>query len=601
MYQIYSNDTLIFDDTQPEIITSSGTRAMNAIRPKLNLTAGAAGSLEFTLTQESAGYNEVKRLSSTIRVLRDREIIWIGRVLSEKSNLWRDRTLVCEGALAFLNDTIVPVEMIAGTAGQILSTLLNAHNGKTGTRSVLFGTTNISGTLTLEAGTCTTYEAVEKLVGTYGGIVRTRIVSGEVYLDWLADYPDSTGQEQSIEFGENLLDFAPEQDCTDFCTAVYVRGAQVPNSDPPTYYNSGWVTKSQDVLAELGRIERFIEMSDLDNEIQLAAEGARYLADRQYDALTLSISALDLHVLNPDAQPFSLLERVHVGSYYHGMDKTFAVIGLSIDLADQSKTGFTLGDPNVAYKRRVQTLTEKTIDAEQQTAEDISKTAAETREYAEDRADEAYAAASADIQEARDEIDDHMNSMSQGYLFIDYNDQGTQGIYIVREHKITSLSEIRDGDNVWKWDSSGFGHTNHYNGASTHWNVALTEFGEINADRIVTGLLLAQYIKLYGDLAVYNNGSATGVVGGYLGYGAGHNASQSTSGIHMFVDNGQVEVIVTSDGARMSYGNYNIYVGSAGVVVSGGAPERGGVPSSCPLTVYGDIYYSGNLTQFTPT
>lgn len=592
---IYTHTTSA--DIAPDSMAFSGVNRgelvekNGAVSPKLTLTAGAAGSLELTLTPVSAGYNTVKRLTSTIHVKRDGTEIWQGRVLAESSDLWKDRVLTCEGAMAYLNDTIYMGGEMSGSAATIMAVLLANHNGQAVSRQIQAGSCTVDGTLTLGGDIRTTYDAVSSLVSDYGGILRTRISGGAVYLDWLADYPATTSP-QTIRFGENMLDYAPTQDCTDFATAVFVRGAEIQDSEGQgtgTYYNSGWIYNAYSYAA-YGWIGRFLDMSDLQSSADCATEAVRWLEDKQYDELTLSVSALDLHVLNPNVQPFNLLEKVHVSSVYHGMEKDFAVIGLSINLDDPSKTGFTLGDPVVAYKRRVRTLTQQTIQDAEEAHEEVEAANA----YTEQKAEEAASA----LQEAREEINDTMNSLSQGYIFIDTDGTDTQGIYIV-EHPIHALSEIQNGWNVWKWSADGFGHTDAWAGDNTVWNVAITHDGKINADMILTGLLMAQYIKLYGDMAVYNGATGT-VVGGYLGYGEGQAESQSggvpTMGIHMYMNTGALinEAIVTSAGVRLSSkgqnGEAHLYVvfdpntGTPNVTVDGN------------LTVYGDITASGSIT-----
>ena len=58
----------------------------------------------------------------------------------------------------------------------------------------------------------------------------------------------------------------------------------------------------------------------------------------------------------------------------------------------------------------------------------------------------------------------------------------------------------------------------------------------------------------------------------------------------MYTGNGSVECIVTENGARLSYGNYHLFVGPTGVVVQG---TNG---SNCNLNVIGNISATGTIT-----
>ena len=67
----------------------------------------------------------------------------------------------------------------------------------------------------------------------------------------------------------------------------------------------------------------------------------------------------------------------------------------------------------------------------------------------------------------------------------------------------------------------------------------------LSANDITTGLLSADYIKLGGDMAVYD-ALNSGTVGGWLGYTTG---TYGGAGIHM--QSGLGEVVATTSGAKL--------------------------------------------------
>lgn len=568
MYQIYADNVCIFDDTIP---------GPWALAPRLTLTAGAAGSLSFTLPRNAAGYDSVQRLTSTISVLRDGATIWMGRPLTEERDLWDGRVIFCEGALAWLNDTIAMV------TDPTMSGILQAHNAKElANRQIQFGGAWTAEHLTAEADGSTSLQLATRMTQELGGLLDMKYPGGVPSLYWLQNYPVPTGNEQSLVFGENLLDFTRSWDMTDFATVCYVRGAEIQDAEghgTGTYYNSGWVVST--AMADYGRIEKYFNFSDLDTNALCIDEADAYLRNQQFAEMQITVTALDLHILNPAVKSFDLLERVHVLSPLHGLDGVFAVTNLEIPLDAPENTAYTLGFVNVDYVRRVRTLTKQQLQQDEQLREDIEETGAQAKKHA----DEIAMELNQTIEDARQEIYDTMSSLTEGYVFIDTNGTNTQGIYIT-DSPITSVSEITPGMHVWKWSMTGLGYSDD---GGTTWRTAMTYDGKINADLILTGLLMVQYIKLYGNMAVFDSSSGS-VPGGYLGYGAGANSNgDTTPGIHMFVDNGATEVIVTSAGVRMSFGNYHLYISSNGVEITGG----GGLP--CDLTVNGDINYTGSL------
>lgn len=361
MYQVFADNVCIFSDSSPD-------QAYKAVSPKLTLAANAAGSLSIILPKGNAGYDTVQRLTSTVRVERDGTVIWMGRVLSEKRDLWGSRELFCEGALAFLNDT---TPMIANPT---LASVLAAHNGKKvdSNRQITLGTSAYGG-ITAEADGSSSLEIVNKLVGDLGGVLRMRYtcdLSGQQWtptLDWLSGYPTSEDA-QTLEFGRNLLDFTRSWDMTDFSTYCYVRGAEIEESDPKAYYASGWITLGDgptSPAAMYGRIEKYLDYSDLQSNDACISAAQTYLATQQFADMTLELTAVDLHILDPSIRPFELLEKVHVHSGVHGLDQNFAVTGMDIPLDAPENTSYTLALADMPYKRRVQTITKATKQVQQ--------------------------------------------------------------------------------------------------------------------------------------------------------------------------------------------------------------------------------------------
>lgn len=599
MYEIYADNVCIFSDSSPDV-------SLKCINPKLTLAASAAGSLEITLPVTNAGYKTVQRITSTIYVKRDGVEIWRGRPLTESIDFFNSRVLTCEGALSYLNDTILYLQE-KKAPGTVIEDILNKHNFEEDSqhvvhnrvpanRQIVKGTVGLTDeSISVDAQYIRTLEALNNLQSTYGGIFRTRIDNGSIVLDWLADYPAVTGDEQAIEFGKNLLDFSRGFDNTEFATAVWVRGKDEDRSYTPDYdpdgddSNNGYeivngggtVSVPHAVLVvnavaeqTYGRIETVVRYDDLTTDQELATEGAKFLQQIQFQNLVLDLTAVDLHLLNPSIKAFELLERVHVTSWAHGLDDTFAVLGITIPLDNPSRTTYTLGSPSVAYKRRVKTLTEITQDEAETAQEDIERTAQQAHDYTTNQ-----------VTDARNDLTAKMNAGTRGYITIDYSatsgSEGTDGIYITDEKlpvedgmTIAARLAAAGVTSYWQWTADGLGYREHSEDPITgqgSWSylIAITNDGQINASMITTGLLLAQYIKLYGDLSVYPDAN-TAVASGYLGYGTGHDSTDTTNGIHMFVNRsggGVNEVIVTNAGARMTTGDNHVYVTPAGITL----------------------------------
>lgn len=365
MYTIYAagangTETVLFSDTMPD-------SAYKALSPRLTLTAGAAGSLSLTLPKNNAAYAAVERLTTTMRVERDGETIWMGRVLSEKTDIWHSRAIFCEGAQAWLNDILMPTAERTGSAATLMDAVLGVYNQKAAAnRQIARGECTVTGSLTLSTDYGSALEAVNKLVSDYGGVLRMRYPNNIPTLDWLADYPAIAGGEQPLQFGENLLDFTRSWDLADFATVCYVRGGEIEGTDPvQTAFGTYELTAAQ---TRYGTIEKFLSYTDLVTNAACTIAAQNYLEHQQYDGMTLEVTALDLHILSPDIQPWNICQRVPVQAAMYGLAAPFAVTGMEIPLDAPEQTRYTLGPANTPYVRRVNTIT-RVAQANQQAAQ----------------------------------------------------------------------------------------------------------------------------------------------------------------------------------------------------------------------------------------
>jgi hypothetical protein len=122
MYKIYCDDVCIYDDIRPDVDSK-------VINPKLTMEENSAGQLSFQMPPGNIGYNLVKRMDSLITVYLEDEVIWEGRVISEDEDYFNQRNVVCEGALAFLNDTIQPPAEYHNISPRVfLERLIAIHN-----------------------------------------------------------------------------------------------------------------------------------------------------------------------------------------------------------------------------------------------------------------------------------------------------------------------------------------------------------------------------------------------------------------------------------------------------------------------------------------
>lgn len=190
--------------------------------------------------------NDVSVLNVTctkVSNTRVETLLWEGRVLSEDVDFKNCRVIYCEGDLAYLNDTRQAPRVYTNiTFRNYISKLIAEHNSKvsperrfvlgetwepTKKKDDTYGQSDPEENITTHTTNFeTTLELLNALVTDFGGHLRVRRTSvNDVVtrtIDWLEKYPRKSNQ--TIKFGENLLDFTRKYDMSKMCTAVYPTG-----------------------------------------------------------------------------------------------------------------------------------------------------------------------------------------------------------------------------------------------------------------------------------------------------------------------------------------------------------------------------------------
>lgn len=504
MYKIYADDVLIYDDTSPDPYVKVAS-------PKLTVEKNAAGSLKMTIPPGNIGYDYIVRMITEIKVEKDGYEYWSGRVIQEDKDFWNNRTLTCEGELAYFNDTTQPQEHYSLSTTPIrlyFEALLDEHNehAPAGKQfEVGYVDPNLEpDRLELDTNYETTIECINKIIDEYGGFIQIRKQGGVRYLDYWKEEPGTSSQ--IIEFGKNLVDFTSSFDSTEYATVVVPLGAKIEQEDsdlPDSYLTvegatvegadgTRFVKLSQDIIDTYGWIEVVVHFDDIDDANELYYLGKRYLQDIQYDTMVINLTALDLHYLNPDIEDVKLGDMIHVTSAPHGIDHDFAVTKLDISLDQPQNTTFQLGD-NIKTS-----LTSATNKANAELLEKL-------REGVDIEADAILEAAKANTNAL-------MNMTLNGYVTLlteeDETGRHSEGLYI--SHSLP-LKDPDTGEFVaqrfWKWGPTGLGYTD--DGGQT-WKVAMTMDGSIVGDRIAAGTIHGSKITA-GTLALTTSAGQEGM------------------------------------------------------------------------------------------
>lgn len=477
MYRVFSDDTCIHDSKSPE-------KAVHLIDPVLKLGDNIAGSFSFTIPTNNVGYNIVTRLISTIKVYRENKLIWTGRVITETFDFYGHRKCSCEGALAFLNDTIQTSHTYNNTTMEnFLQTLISNHNAKVPvSRRINIGSITVHDMNDSHVYS-TNYENTwtifkKEIYDRLGGHVRIRYVDSDDVprLDYLGDYPKTATQE--INFGNNLLDFTKNWDLSNLVTVILPRGAQLDNEDEwgnklyvtvESVNNGSKYVKNNTGYNTYGWISEVIDFSDVETPSVLLELANLYLSSLQFDEMQLNVSAFDLHHLNSNISSFDLLDEVRCISKPHGMDTMFPVEAMSIPLDKPDSVSYTMGKTS-------ESLSTKTYSANQNILSKIQN----------------MPSAQNLLDAAKQQATEILNMATTGYVNIIQENEQSQALVI------TNTPGIANATKLWRFNMNGLGYSN--NGGTTY-DLAITMDGTIVADFIKTGILSDGVGKNYWNLS----------------------------------------------------------------------------------------------------
>lgn len=254
-----------------------------------------AGSLEFGVTSNFAPILEDKKI---ITLTDGEETVFRGRVLSASRKTVGEMSVLCEGELAFFNDSTV-VGTFHGEIEDVISRLIELHNSRTAAwQHIAEGDLNSSGT--------------EFIVGESGKRVRTMemlqnaiamepdfflfFANGELNYDFL-NHPRYMNQ-QEIVFGENLISFRRERRFDDIVTRVYAYGTTQEGEhirlDNP-------VDADADAIAQYGIIAKRIDVN-ADSTAELTQLARSALCTQHSE--NIEIEAFDRHWIDKSIPRF---------------------------------------------------------------------------------------------------------------------------------------------------------------------------------------------------------------------------------------------------------------------------------------------------------
>ncbi len=391
MYTIYSDGNLVY---APHLSDAG----CGVFTPVLTVELNKAGSLAFVMPPDNIMYNSINKLSSIVTVEQDGEELFRGRVLNDEKDFYNQKKHYCEGELAFLIDSIQRPYTHKGTVGDLFRKFITYHNSRVdASKQFTIGEISVSSaneTVTVEGDSySTTMDAItEQLLDVYGGYLITRGSGNTRYIDWVET--SGANSTQAIEFGMNLLDVTEYISGEDVFTVLIPTGKRLTDDEGnfTGYVNIASINGGKDYIQNdtavslFGRIETSENWNDVEDASQLKSIAEAYLEKCIELAVTLTVKAVDLNLLDVRYEPIRLGDWVRVISPSHKLDTWFQCTKIVYDLIDPEKTEYVFGVEYSSFTDRqvngeksiknsmtsVQTSVNKVADQSNATSQNVS-------------------------------------------------------------------------------------------------------------------------------------------------------------------------------------------------------------------------------------
>lgn len=347
MYRVYCDKHLLYHTRMGSLMIHN---------PSLELEVNKTGSFVFTVQHDHPYYDTIRKLKSIITVYQDDFLLFRGRALNEEVGWHNEKTVSCEGELAFLIDSIQRPYDFTGSITDFLQMMIANHNAQVDAeKQFTLGKVTVTDPndyiVRSDIEYTSTWDVIQKkLLDLLGGYIIVRHEDGKHYLDYLSSI--TVLSPQKITFGKNLLDLKRVRKGEDIATVIIPLGAKLKDAEDKETdkrltiesVNGGLdYVQDADAVTQFGRIVKTVIFDDVTEAQNLLTKGNAHLADSVKQMESIELTAADLAATGQDITSFHIATMVDAESDPHGLKQRFLVSKLSLKLLEPGANKMTLG------------------------------------------------------------------------------------------------------------------------------------------------------------------------------------------------------------------------------------------------------------------
>ena len=370
MYQIIIDN----HDGKQHIIHDSRSNNIRVNNAVCDLELNKTGTLSFKINPKHPYFSEIYKHKTEVYLYQDKDCLFCGRVLNDETDIYNFKTIVCEGMMAYLLDSIQRAESSSFTGDNkirdYITDVINIHNNQVDDHKKfsvgLISEVDSSETFYKISSYDDTLTTLNKdLVGTFN---HTYLMCEVKNGNKIINYRNSNGlpkNNQVIRFGKNLLKLNKNVKGEEIATAIIPLGTTINSKETDNgtvdykltieslpEFTDGTIKHDANTdyiydekAVELyGKIFKVINYDSVEKAQNLLDNAVKQL--KYYSELTsiIEITAFDLHLLNVNYNSFRIGQEVKVVSKIHDLDDYLIVQKITIYLDNPENTTIVLSD-----------------------------------------------------------------------------------------------------------------------------------------------------------------------------------------------------------------------------------------------------------------
>lgn len=344
MIQIITSGVLTYDSRLQEhsLLALSYTAGLNK-----------AGTATITMPPGHPFYDTYQVYKSIVSIYDGDVRVFRGRPTppSPSDDFLRRRTITCEGERCFFRDATMRPYLYQESPEFIFTEVIGIYNSQVEEdKRFVVGTISVTDSndyIRLENSQAEQVsDTIDKLVERCGGyIVFTDNADGDRVVNWYDEV--SYRNSQTIDFGNNLLDFTRTTANESLATRIIPYGAK--NEETGEYLtiesvNNGLdYIEDQEAIALRGIITKPVYYDDVTEPQNLLRKAQEDLANSKNIITGLTLTAVDLSILDKRLSAFREGDLIVVRSKPHGLDDEFLLTDRSVDLLNRGAGSITMG------------------------------------------------------------------------------------------------------------------------------------------------------------------------------------------------------------------------------------------------------------------